>query len=155
MQPQRKQPHVGLKTALNLGAKLWNANAILYNDLRNEDFLTLKRTVNGSNLNSITYDDFQYLRKPTSALVIHVLLAVLLFSPSLVESEFQYLFSTTELWMILLNVFSDPLLTLVYISNTQLISSHIFSWFLCFVYIYMYTSALYICIHPGRILAIR
>ena len=54
MQPQRK-------TISDLGAKLWNDNDVLCNELWNGDFLTFKRTVNDSNLDIITYDHFLYL----------------------------------------------------------------------------------------------
>ena len=46
VQPQRKTTTVGLKTVSYLGAKLLNENAVLCNELWNEDFLTFKRTVN-------------------------------------------------------------------------------------------------------------
>ena len=80
VQPQRKTTTVGLKTVSHLGAKLWNDNAVLCNELWNEDFLTLKRT------------DFQYLWNLTSAPLMHIsLLAFLLFSPSLVEYNICFL----------------------------------------------------------------
>ena len=82
----RKTTTVGLKTVSYLGAKLWNDNAVLCNELWNEDFLTFKRTVNDPNLDIITHDDFQYLWNLTSTPLMHMsLLALLLFSPSLVE----------------------------------------------------------------------
>ena len=53
--------------------------------------------VNDSNLDIITYDDFQYLRNYTSAPLISVfLLAILLFSPSEIQFKFQYLFVMIE-----------------------------------------------------------
>ena len=61
VQPQRKTTTAGLKTVSYLGAKLWNDNVVLCNELWNEDFLTFKRTVNDPNLDIITHDDFQYL----------------------------------------------------------------------------------------------
>ena len=41
VQPQWKKNTVGLKTVSCLGSKLWNDNAVLCNELWNEDFLTL------------------------------------------------------------------------------------------------------------------
>ena len=102
VQPQRKTTTDGLKTVSYLGAKLWNDNAVLCNEFWNEDFLTLKRTVNDPNWDIITHDDFQYLWNLTSAPLMHVsFLAFLLFLPSLAEYKFQYLFSVNELWRIL------------------------------------------------------
>ena len=67
VQPQRKTTTAGLKTVSYLGAKLWNDNVVLCNELWNEDFLTFKRTVNDTNLDIITHDDFQCLWNLTSA----------------------------------------------------------------------------------------
>ena len=61
VQPRRKTTTVGLKTVSYLGAKLWNDNAVICNDLWNEDFLTFKHIINDSNLDIIIYDEFQYL----------------------------------------------------------------------------------------------
>ena len=134
-QPQRKTTTAGLKTVSYLGAKLWNDNVVLCNELWNEDFLTFKRTVNDPNLDIITHDDFQYLWNITSAPLMHVsLLAFLLFSPSLVEYKFQYLFSMNELWRILWNNFSDLSLKFVYIVNLSQIFFCIYIY-ICTVYI--------------------
>ena len=70
VQPRRKTTTVGLKTVSYLGAKLWNDNAVLCNELWNEDFLTFKHIINDSNLDIIIYDEFQYLWKLTSVLLI-------------------------------------------------------------------------------------
>ena len=70
VKPQRKTTTVGLKTVPYWGDKLWNDNALLCNELWNEDFLTVKRTVHDSKLDIIRYDDFQYLWKSISALLI-------------------------------------------------------------------------------------
>ena len=70
VQPQRKTTTVGLKTVSYLGAKLWNENVVLCNELWNEDFLTFKRTDNDPNLDMITHDDFQYLWNLTSYLIL-------------------------------------------------------------------------------------
>ena len=117
VQPQRTANIVGLKTVTYLGAKLWNDNVVLCDELWNEDFLTFKRTVNDPNLDIITHDDFQYLWNLTSALLCIFFLAFLLFSPSLVEYKFQYLFSMNELWRILWDNFSDLSLNFIYIAN--------------------------------------
>ena len=61
VQPRRKATTIGLKTVSYLGAKLWNDNAVLCNELWNEDFLTFKHIINDSNLDIIIYDEFQYL----------------------------------------------------------------------------------------------
>ena len=58
VQPQKTTTGVGLKTVSYLGAKPLNDNAVLCNGLWNEDFLTFL-TVNDSNLEIITHDDFQ------------------------------------------------------------------------------------------------
>ena len=118
VQPQRKTTTAGLKIVSYLGAKLWNDNVVLCNELWNEDFLTFKRTVNDTNLDIITHDDFQCLWNLTSAPLMHIsFLAFLLFPPSLVEYKFQYLFSMNELWRILWDNFSDLSLNFVYIVN--------------------------------------
>ena len=97
VQPQRKTTTVGLKTVSYLGAKLWNDNVVLCNELRNEDFRTFKRTVNDPNLDIITHDDFQYLWNLTSAPLMHIShLAFLLFSPSLVEYNICFLWLNYE-----------------------------------------------------------
>ena len=100
VQPQwKKNNHSwSLYIVSYFGAKLWNDNAVLCNELWNEDFLTFKRTVNDPNLDIITHhDDFQYLWNLTSAPLMHIsLLAFLLFSPSLVDYKFQYLFSMKQ-----------------------------------------------------------
>ena len=97
VQPQRKTITVGLKTVSYLGAKLWNDNAALCNELWNEDFLTFKRIVNDPNLDIITHDDFQYLWNLTSAPLMHIsLLAFLLFSPSLIECNICFLWLNYE-----------------------------------------------------------
>ena len=70
VQPRRKTTTVGLKTVSYLGAKLWNDNAVLCNELWNGDFLTCKHIINDSNLDIIIYDKFQYLWKLTSVLLI-------------------------------------------------------------------------------------
>ena len=70
VQPRRKTTSVGLKTVSYLGAKLWNDNAVLCNELWNEDFLTFKHIINDSNLDIIIYDEFQYLWELTSVLLI-------------------------------------------------------------------------------------
>ena len=70
VQPRRKTTTVGLKTVSYLGAKLWNDNAVLCNVLWNEDFLTFKHIIYDSNLDIIIYDEFQYLWKLTSVLLI-------------------------------------------------------------------------------------
>ena len=57
VQPRRKTTTVGLKTVSHLGAKLWNDNAVLCNELWNEDFLAFKHIINDSNLDMIIYDD--------------------------------------------------------------------------------------------------
>ena len=72
VQPQRKTTTAGLKTVSYLGAKLWNDNVVLCNELWNEDFLTFKRTVNDPNLEIITHDDFQYLWNLTSTPLMHI-----------------------------------------------------------------------------------
>ena len=74
VQPRRKTTTVGLKTVSYLGAKLWNDNAVLCNELWNEDFLTFKHIINDSNLDIIIYDEFQYLWKLTSVLLILICL---------------------------------------------------------------------------------
>ena len=74
VQPRRKTTTVGLKTVSYLGAKLWNDNAVLCNELWNEDFLTFKHIINYSNLDIIIYDEFQYLWKLTSVLLILICL---------------------------------------------------------------------------------
>ena len=74
VQPRRKTTTVGLKTISYLGAKLWNDNSMLCNELWNEDFLTFKHTAHDSNLDIIIYDDFQYSWKPTSDLLIFICL---------------------------------------------------------------------------------
>ena len=58
VQPRRKTTTVGLKAVSYLGAKLWNDNAVLCNELWDEDFLTFKHIINDSNLDIIIYDDF-------------------------------------------------------------------------------------------------
>ena len=109
VQPRRKTTTVGPKTVSYLGAKLWNDNAVLCDELWNEDFLAFKHIVNDWNLDIIIYDDFQYLWKPISVLLILVcLLTTLLFYPS---SSFKTC-SIIELWMILWNIFNDLSLTL-------------------------------------------
>ena len=70
VESQRKTTIVGLRTDSYIGAKLWNDNAVLCNELWNEDFRTFKHIVNESNLDIITYGDFQYSWKPTSAQLI-------------------------------------------------------------------------------------
>ena len=111
VQPRRKTTTVGLKTVSYLGAKLWNDNAVLCNELWNEDFLTFKHTINDSNFNIIIYDDFQYSWKPTSVLLIlFCRLTTVLFYPS---SSFNTC-SSIELWMILWNIFNNLSLTLLY-----------------------------------------
>ena len=74
VQPRRKTTTVGLKTVSYLGAKLWNDNAVLCNELWNEEFLTFKHIINYSNLDIIIYDEFQYLWKLTSVLLILICL---------------------------------------------------------------------------------
>ena len=74
VQPRRKTTTVGLKTVSYLGAKLWNDNAVLCNELWNEDFLAFKHIINDSNLDIIIYDEFQYLWKLPSVLLILICL---------------------------------------------------------------------------------
>ena len=45
-QPKRKATIIYLKTASYLGAKLWNDNSVLCNELWNEDFLPLNALFN-------------------------------------------------------------------------------------------------------------
>ena len=142
VQPRRKTTIVSFKTVLYLGTKLWNDNAVLCNELWNEDFLTFKRTVYDPNLDVITHDDFQNLWNLTSALLMHSFRpAILLFSPSLFEYKFQYVFSIIELLMILWNTFSDLSLNFIYIYIVNF--SRIFKDFsvLC---IYVYICIVYI-----------
>ena len=74
VQPRRKTTTVGLKTVSYLGAKLWNDNVVLCNELWNEDFLTFKHIINDSNLDIMIYDEFQYLWKLTYVLLILICL---------------------------------------------------------------------------------
>ena len=74
VQLRRKTTIVSLKTVSYLGAKLWNDNAVLCSELWNEDFLTFKHIINDSNLDIIIYDEFQYLWKLTSVLLILICL---------------------------------------------------------------------------------
>ena len=74
VQPRRKTTTVGLETVSYLGAKLWNDNAVLCNELWNGDSLTFKHIINDSNLDIIIYDEFQYLWKFTSVLLILICL---------------------------------------------------------------------------------
>ena len=116
VQPQRKTTTVGLKTVSYLGAKLWNDNAVLCNELWNEDFPTLERFLNDPYLDIITHDDFQYSWNLTSAPLMHISLFSLFIVFSLF-GQVQYLLSFIELWMISWNNFSDLSLNFVYIVN--------------------------------------
>ena len=141
VQPRRKTTTVGLKTVSYFGAKLWNDNVVLCNELWNEDFLTFKHTVNDSNLDIIIYDDFKYSWKPTSVLLILICcLTTSMFYPS---SSFNTC-SIIELWMILWNIFNDLSLTLLYV--------------LIYIYIYIYMCvcicvSVYIYIYSFNIMA--
>ena len=66
----RKTTIVGLKTVSYLGAKLCNDNAVLCNELWNKKFLAFKHAVNDSDLDIISYENFQYPWKPTSTVPI-------------------------------------------------------------------------------------
>ena len=116
VQLQRKTTTVGLKTVLYLGAKLWNDNAVLCNELWNEDFLTFK------------WSRFRYQHTWRFSIYMksYICPSYAHFSSSLfiVFSLFgrvQYLLSMIELWMILWNNFSDLSLNFVYIINLSLI----------------------------------
>ena len=96
VQSQRKTTTAGLKTVSYFGAKLWNDNVVLCNELSNEDFLTFKRTVNDPNLDIITHDDFQYLWSLTSSPPMHIsFLAFYCFLPLWLSTSFNICF----LWM--------------------------------------------------------
>ena len=157
VQPRRKTTTVGLKTVSYLGAKLWNNKSVLCNELWNEDFLTFKHIINDSNLDIIIYDQFQYLWKATSVLVILIcLLTTLLFYPS---SSFKTC-SIFELWMIyetFLTTFHWLCHIYVYVYILMYIYIHIYIYIYSFsivAYIimfsvYMYISALYFLFAPG------
>ena len=67
VQPQRKKIQCWPQIISYLGAKLWNDNALLCNEIWNEDILKFTHTFNDSNLDIIKYDDFHYSCNPHSS----------------------------------------------------------------------------------------
>ena len=63
VQPQRKTTTVGLKTVSYFGAKLWNDNAVLCNELRNEEVrirLAISMVANYAKFYIINSQEFHY-----------------------------------------------------------------------------------------------
>ena len=141
VQPQRKTNRVGLKTVSYLGAKLWNDNVVLCNELWSEDFLTFKRTVNDPNLDIITHDDCQYLWNLTSAPLLHIpLLTFYCFLPLWLSTIFVvYDWIMNDLMKRLQRPFIEFRIYSKLVANIL----RIFLYMFC-VYIYIYTCTVYI-----------
>ena len=146
VQRQRKTTTAGLKTVSYLGAKLWNDNVVLCNELWNENFPTFKRTVNDPNLDIITHDDFQYLWNFTSAPLMHIsLLAFLLFFSLFGRVQVSIFVFYDWIMDDFIKQFQRPFIEFRIYSK---LVPNILRIFLCFVYICIYIFALCILFTP-------
>ena len=146
VQPRRKTTTLGLKTVLYLGAKLWNDNAVLYNELWNEDFLTFKHII-------IKLLEFRYhniwrfsvfMKTHICPTYFYLSLTTVLFYPS---SSFRTCF-IIELWMNLWNIFNNLSLTWPYMCVYIYICNCVYIYVCICVYV-----RICICIYIHNIVA--